>query len=185
VLAGIFLLIGAAIVLLSLRLGKKKNMPSNQVGEAIVSTYVGAKTCKDHQLAMQVATAMTVLGDFQNVRFTDGLTSRFFTKDGKLYVDTNGPDGKLQEYEIKYTFGVYPLQQYLIPFPDGRLQALSIAWGRIFTNFTVFPLEKDRSGSGWCKSRSPPGSKAPLRPESASSTSAGSCCSEQRWSTAC
>src|SRR5580765_3140887 len=26
------------------------------------------------------------------------------------------------------TFGVYPLQQYLIEFPDGRIQALSIAW---------------------------------------------------------
>ena len=29
---------------------------------------------------------------------------------------------------MKYTFGVYPLQQYLIEFPDGRIQALSIAW---------------------------------------------------------
>jgi cytochrome c553 len=25
-------------------------------------------------------------------------------------------------------FGVYPLQQYLLPLDDGRLQALSIAW---------------------------------------------------------
>ena len=30
--------------------------------------------------------------------------------------------------EIAYTFGVYPLQQYLIAFPGGRLQALGIAW---------------------------------------------------------
>jgi predicted CXXCH cytochrome family protein len=29
---------------------------------------------------------------------------------------------------VKYTFGVDPLQQYLIEFPDGRLQALSLAW---------------------------------------------------------
>ena len=29
---------------------------------------------------------------------------------------------------IKYTFGVSPLQQYLVEFPDGRLQALPIAW---------------------------------------------------------
>ena len=29
---------------------------------------------------------------------------------------------------MKYTFGVYPLQQYLVPFPGGRLQALGIAW---------------------------------------------------------
>jgi hypothetical protein len=42
--------------------------------------------------------------------------------------ETDGPDGKLAVFEIKYTFGVDPLQQYLIEFPDGRLQALSIAW---------------------------------------------------------
>ncbi|MEJ2523792.1 MAG: tetratricopeptide repeat protein, partial [Gammaproteobacteria bacterium] len=39
-----------------------------------------------------------------------------------------GPDGKLADYRIKYTFGVSPLQQYLVEFPDGRLQALPIAW---------------------------------------------------------
>ena len=39
-----------------------------------------------------------------------------------------GPDGKPADYEIDYTFGVYPLQQYLIAFPDGRLQALGLAW---------------------------------------------------------
>jgi tetratricopeptide (TPR) repeat protein len=43
-------------------------------------------------------------------------------------VRTDGPDGKLADFDVKYTFGVYPLQQYLIDFPDGRLQALSIAW---------------------------------------------------------
>jgi hypothetical protein len=43
-------------------------------------------------------------------------------------VRTDGPDGALHDYEIAYTFGVYPLQQYLIEFPDGRIQALSVAW---------------------------------------------------------
>ena len=41
---------------------------------------------------------------------------------------TDGPDGKLADFEIKYTFGVEPLQQYLIELPSGRMQALSIAW---------------------------------------------------------
>lgn len=82
-----------------------------------------------HDLAMQEATAQTVLGDFNNTSFTYfDVTSRFFTKDGKFFVHTDGPDGTLQDYEIKYTFGVTPLQQYLIEFPGGRLQALSIAW---------------------------------------------------------
>lgn len=34
----------------------------------------------------------------------------------------------MQDFEIKYTFGLTPLQQYLIEFPDGRIQTLSIAW---------------------------------------------------------
>jgi predicted CXXCH cytochrome family protein len=104
--------------------------------------HVGAKACAEchrkdyeawsgshHALAMQEAAKATVLGDFHNARFTyGGVTSTFFTRDGKFYVHTDGPDGKLHDYEIRYTFGIAPLQQYLIPFSDGRLQALSICW---------------------------------------------------------
>lgn len=82
-----------------------------------------------HDLAMQPANEQTVLGDFNNVRFTYyGLESTFFKRDGQFMVHTDGPDGALRDYEIKYTFGVYPLQQYLIEFPGGRLQALGLAW---------------------------------------------------------
>jgi tetratricopeptide (TPR) repeat protein len=78
---------------------------------------------------MQEANAQTVLGDFHDAQFTAaGITSTFFTRDGKFYVNTDGPDGALHDYEITYTFGVTPLQQYLVEFPGGRLQALSIAW---------------------------------------------------------
>ena len=78
---------------------------------------------------MQEATVQTVLGDFSDTRFTHaGITSTFFRRDGKFYVNTDGPDGALHDYEIQYTFGVTPLQQYLVEFPGGRLQALSIAW---------------------------------------------------------
>ena len=55
-------------------------------------------------------------------------TSTFSRRDGKFFVNTDGPDGKLADYEIKYTFGVRPLQQYLIELPGGRMQALGIAW---------------------------------------------------------
>ncbi|HEX6829278.1 MAG TPA: tetratricopeptide repeat protein, partial [Burkholderiales bacterium] len=43
-------------------------------------------------------------------------------------MNTDGPGGKLADFEIRYTFGVAPLQQYLIELPGGRLQALGIAW---------------------------------------------------------
>ncbi|MFZ2170315.1 MAG: tetratricopeptide repeat protein [Methylococcaceae bacterium] len=104
--------------------------------------YVGANACKQchqaefeawqgshHDLAMQEANAQTVLGDFENAKFKHGdVESTFFTREGKFMVRTEGPDGKLTDYPITYTFGVTPLQQYLIAFPGGRYQALSIAW---------------------------------------------------------
>jgi predicted CXXCH cytochrome family protein len=82
-----------------------------------------------HDLAMQEANDATVLGDFADRTFTyQDITSRFFQKDNTFFVNTDGPDGKLADYPIKYTFGVWPLQQYLVEFPGGRLQALSLAW---------------------------------------------------------
>jgi len=104
--------------------------------------HVGGKTCvschtsaaKDwqgshHDLAMQPASEQSVLGDFNNARFTyEGITTTFFKRDGKLFTRTDGADGKLADFEIRHAFGVSPLQQYLIELPGGRLQALSIAW---------------------------------------------------------
>jgi tetratricopeptide (TPR) repeat protein len=82
-----------------------------------------------HARAMQHATQATVLGDFANARFRyAGVESRFFRRDGRYFAHTDGADGKTADFEIKYTFGVDPLQQYLVEFPDGRLQALPIAW---------------------------------------------------------
>jgi predicted CXXCH cytochrome family protein len=105
-------------------------------------TFVGSTACADchraqteawkasqHAHAMQHANDKTVLGDFDDASFTyNGITSKFFKRDGKYFVRTDGADGKLADFDIRYTFGVTPLQQYLIEFPDGRIQALSIAW---------------------------------------------------------
>jgi predicted CXXCH cytochrome family protein len=78
---------------------------------------------------MESATPQTVLGDFNQASVTHrGVTSTFFRRGEKFLVRTDGPDGTLAEFEIAYTFGVDPLQQYLIPFPDGRLQSLGLAW---------------------------------------------------------
>ncbi len=104
--------------------------------------YVGGQVCvschvreaerwkgSDHALAMLPANNATVLGNFDHATFEkDGVTSTFFSRDGEYFVRTDGPDGQLHEYKIDYTFGVDPLQQYLIALPNGRYQALSIAW---------------------------------------------------------
>jgi len=82
-----------------------------------------------HDRAMQHANTKTVLGNFNNQKFTYyKITSTFFKKGEQFFVNTDGPTGKLQNFQIKYTFGVEPLQQYLIELPGGRLQALGIAW---------------------------------------------------------
>ena len=46
----------------------------------------------------------------------------------------------MHEYRIDYTFGVYPLQQYLVAFPGGRFQALPLAWDA---------RPKDQGGQRW------------------------------------
>jgi len=78
---------------------------------------------------MQHATAETVRGDFNDASFSfDRVTSRFFKRDGRYFVRTDGPDGQLADFEVKYTFGLEPLQQYLVELPGGRLQALAVTW---------------------------------------------------------
>lgn len=103
------------------------------IGSAVCATChqgeMAAWRNSHHDLAMAEATDQTVLGDFDGATFRYGdVTSRFFKRDGKFFVHTDGADRKLADFQIRYTFGVYPLQQYLIAFPDGRMQALGIAW---------------------------------------------------------
>jgi len=83
----------------------------------------------DHYRAMQKPDDSTVLGNFNNVSLSaDGIVSRFFKKDGKFYINTQGDDGKNHDYEVKYTFGYFPLQQYLVEFPGGKMQATRQTW---------------------------------------------------------
>ena len=122
-----------------------------QVPDALRVRYVGRARCiecheaagrsyhgSDHDLAMDRATPATVLGDFDNATLTHhGITSRMFRRDGKYMIHTEGPDGRMGDFEIRYVFGVRPLQQYMVEFdrtPDmkenevGRLQVLRISW---------------------------------------------------------
>ena len=121
----------------------KERMIGGQPGSAVsTATFVGRDQCischetayqswlgSDHDLAMDVADETTVRGDFNDTEFERaGITSRFYRRDGRFFVFTEGAGGEMGELEITHTFGWEPLQQYLIPFSGGRMQALSIAW---------------------------------------------------------
>ena len=95
-------------------------------------------TGSHHDLAMDIATDETVLGDFDDVTFEhDGLQNRLFRDGERFMVHTEGPTGEMEDFEVKYVFGVTPLQQYMVEFdraddmPESeiaRLQVLRISW---------------------------------------------------------
>ncbi len=134
---------GALLVLIAGALAwlATSNLP-NQRQQPSPLLFVGSQACagchqaeaklwqtSQHRHAMDHATEQSVRGNFNDASFDYyGVHSRFFRKDGKFFVETDGRDGKLAAFEVKYTFGVKPLQQYLVEFSDGRIQALSIAW---------------------------------------------------------
>lgn len=98
------------------------NMASANAADA---KFTGTQSCSNchaqqnkdwqgshHDQAMQHAGPEAVLGDFNNASIVaNGFKSTFFKKDGQFWVNTDGADGKLQDYQITYTFGVTPLQQ--------------------------------------------------------------------------
>lgn len=113
--------------------------------------FVGRSACIDchrdqaeafqgshHDLAMDLASDQTVLGDFNDATLEhDGITSRMFRDHEKFMVRTEGETGELEDFEVKYVFGVEPLQQYMVEFDRGeelsddeigRLQVLRISW---------------------------------------------------------
>lgn len=106
------------------------------------SSFLGDETCKTchagefkewegshHDMAMQEVSETSILGDFNNQTFkSQGVVSKFFKKDDDFYTNTEGPDGKNHDYKIEYAFGVTPLQQYIVKFPNGHYQCLRTAW---------------------------------------------------------
>ncbi|WP_269620973.1 ammonia-forming cytochrome c nitrite reductase subunit c552 [Zhongshania sp. BJYM1] len=82
-----------------------------------------------HYKSIQVATPDTVLGLFNGGGASyNSDTFKFNSEDGKFYVSINHASKAAERYEIKYTFGFYPLQQYLAELPKGKYQALPVAW---------------------------------------------------------
>jgi hypothetical protein len=135
--------------------------PRQHRGELHGVKYVSDRSCGEchkkefdawsvshHQWAMQPADESSVRGNFDNASVEHfGVRSKFFLRGGRYFVNTEGPDGKLADFEISYTFGWEPLQQYLVKFPGGRLQSLTIAWDTEKKRwFPLYPNERVKPG---------------------------------------
>ena len=120
----------------------EKENTDSQESDLAENTFAGDQACMSchsgehdkwlqshHYQAMLPANDSTVRGDFNDqVYSADGIDSRFFRKDNKFYINTRGPDGSNQDFQVQYVFGYEPLQQYLVEFPGGRLQTSRQSW---------------------------------------------------------
>lgn len=125
--------------------------------------FVGDETCgschgeqlndwegSHHDYAMKEAGDESVRGDFNDVSFTHrGDSYLFFRQDSLYVVETTGPDGEPVTYEVTHTFGWEPLQQYLVDFGKGKLQALNIAWDTEQEEWFALNPEEDAAHGDW------------------------------------
>jgi predicted CXXCH cytochrome family protein len=132
----------------------QKSAHESDSSQDVAREYAGSKTCAQchqeiydswigshHQRAMQPADNGSVRGDFTGSQFTlADVTTTFKMLNGHYVVNTDGPDGTLTDFTVRYTFGVAPLQQYLLETGDGHLQALGVSWD---------DRDKDQGGQRW------------------------------------
>lgn len=119
--------------------------------DSYTSRFVGRSSCAEchqtqtasftgshHDKAMEIANDESVLGNFDNQTIEHyGVTSRMFRDGSRFMINTEGPDGINRDFEIKYTFGYDPLQQYMVELEQegelkdgelGKLQVLRVSW---------------------------------------------------------
>ena len=130
------------------------HVPAARAADSHVPAFVGSETCAGcHQSkpsygdphSMSVQWLMRRINPYWAISTTRALTitmyaRAFSARTGNFLSKPMGPTAISPTFQVKYTFGVDPLQQYLIEFPDGRVQALSIAWDT---------RPKDKGGQRW------------------------------------
>lgn len=124
-----FLFLGLVAALLPARAASETGYAGSRACAECHAKETALWTESDHAWALKEPTPESVLGDFNDASFTNkGVTSRFFQKDGSYFVETQGATGKTETFQIRYTVGHRPLQQYLVETEKGRLQVLDLAW---------------------------------------------------------
>lgn len=153
--------LGTGIIFSCTHSDESPGMPSGDTTAA--KQFVGDETCASchssemaswegshHDYAMKVASEQSVRGNFDNVTFThQNETYRFFKEDSLFMVEAPGPDGGSIQYEVTHTFGWTPLQQYLLDFGRGKLQALNIAWDTEKEEWFAMNPEEDIRHGDW------------------------------------
>jgi predicted CXXCH cytochrome family protein len=104
--------------------------------------FVGSEACarchateserwlgSDHDRAMEEPTPESVVGQFDGSVLRHFERTWRFVQDGEdLIVELEESNRPKERLRVAYTFGVDPLQQYLVERSDGRMQALPVAW---------------------------------------------------------
>ena len=97
--------------------------PATHVGAAVCAECHSAETERwrgsHHDRAMEAPEADAVLGAFDGRTLRHSGERYAFVRDGERFrVEIDGA-----AYDVEWTFGVEPLQQYLVTGRDGRLRA--------------------------------------------------------------
>jgi predicted CXXCH cytochrome family protein len=82
----------------------------------------------DHAKAMAIADHNTVLANFNRVSIKHFGQKAFFFIENNQHQVSISSEKNSTTYPIKYTFGHYPLQQYLVETGNGKLQVLPFSW---------------------------------------------------------
>lgn len=153
------------VILLSLLFSCENQAPQSQkqIDNSLQSQnkFIGSSACKqchnaehedwlhsDHYLAMQEVNDSSVLGRFNSSPFTlDEVTNQLLIKGNQFLLKTTELNDSENTYTLSFTFGYFPLQQYLVKTEKGQLQATRLSWdSRNQKWFHQYPGQKIHPG---------------------------------------